>query len=157
MILTGNTIVVTGGGTGIGRGLAEAFKARGNELIVAGQSRFLERDAAATPGMAHLALDQDDPASVLKFAEALARDHPETNVQVIEIVPPMTQTALQGDQGFNPAAMTLRDLIAEGMALLEAEPQADEIVPDRAKALRFAERSGFEAQFQQYNAASTRR
>ena len=249
MILTGNTIVVTGGGTGIGRGLAEAFKARGNKLIVAGQSRFLERDAAATPGMTHLALDQDDPASVLQFAEALARAHPETNVlvnnagiqrvedltkgemaaaeetiatnllgplrvtaalismllrqsratiinvtsalaflpvavvptysaskaafhsytvslryqlratnvQVIEIVPPMTQTALQGDQGFNPAAMTLRDLISEVMALLEAEPQADEIVPDHAKALRFAERDGFEALFQQYNAASTRR
>ena len=82
MILTGNTIVVTGGGTGIGRGLAEAFKARGNKLIVAGQSCFLKRDAAATPGMAHLALDQDDPASVLQFAEALARDHPETNVLV---------------------------------------------------------------------------
>ena len=69
----------------------------------------------------------------------------------------MTQTALQGDQGFNPAAMTLQDLISEVMALLEAEPQAGEIVPDRAKALRFAERDGFEARFQQYNAASTRR
>ena len=80
-----------------------------------------------------------------------------TNVQVIEIVPPMIQPALQGDQGFNPAAVPLRELISEVMALVEAEPQADEIVPNRAKPLRFAERDGFEARFQQYNAASTRR
>jgi uncharacterized oxidoreductase len=63
-------------------------------------------------------------------------------VQVIEIVPPQVQTALQGERGFDPNAMPLDDYIAETMKLLQGRPQADEIVVERAKPFRFAERNG---------------
>ncbi|PAX08014.1 SDR family oxidoreductase [Sphingomonas lenta] len=83
MDITGNTILITGGGTGIGRGLAEALHARGNRVIVAGRrAEPLEEVARANPGMATALLDVADASAVASFAVRVAGDHPELNVVV---------------------------------------------------------------------------
>jgi uncharacterized oxidoreductase len=61
---------------------------------------------------------------------------------VIEVIPPHVQTALQGERGFDPNAMPLDEYVTETMSLLQSQPQADEIVVERVKAFRFAERDG---------------
>jgi len=235
MQLTGNTILVTGGGTGIGRGLAESLHRLGNQVIIAGRRlEPLQAVAEANPGIQYLSLDQGDPADIRRFAIELNDSYPdlnvivnnagiqrvedlttggpgaaeqttainllgpirltaallqrllgkphaailnvtsglafmpsaltptycatkaalhsytqslrfqlrETSVQVIEIIPPQVQTALQGERGFDPTGMPLDEYITETMTLLQNRPEADEIVVERARGFRFAERDG---------------
>lgn len=83
MNITGNTILITGGGTGIGRALAEALHARGNQVIITGRRQApLAEVAAANPGMAWATLDIADPAAIRAFAAQVVRDHPTLNVVV---------------------------------------------------------------------------
>ena len=59
-------IVVTGGGTGIGRAVAEAFAARGDQVVITGRRKdVLEQTAAQLgPGVRAIAFDATDPAQV---------------------------------------------------------------------------------------------
>jgi uncharacterized oxidoreductase len=83
MQMTGNTILITGGGSGIGRALAEAFHAKGNKVIIAGRrSGLLKEVAKANPGMAIAELDIADALAIPAFAQRLSKDHPTLNVVI---------------------------------------------------------------------------
>lgn len=250
---TGNTILITGGGSGIGRGLAEAFHRQGNQVIIAGRRQpVLEETAAANPGMRSLTLDIESADAIGTFAsrllaefpalnvvvhnagimrtENLAADGPEelgaelataesvittnllgplrltaallptlrqqhkaslvtvssglaflplamtptycatkaavhswsqslrfqlrdTNVEVLEIVPPYVQTELNGpQQAVDPRAMPLGEFISETIRLLDNPPASGEILVERVKPLRWAEKNGnFEQIFSTLN------
>ena len=83
MNITGNTILVTGGGSGIGRGLAEALQALGNQVIIAGRRKAaLEETVAANPGMKFLTLDIEDRMAIRSFATRVASEFPTLNVLI---------------------------------------------------------------------------
>lgn len=83
MNMTGNTIFITGGGSGIGRGLAEAFHQRGNQVIISGRRKeMLKEVIAANPGMESVELDVQNPASIAEVAAKLVQQHPPLNVLI---------------------------------------------------------------------------
>lgn len=78
---TGNTILITGGTSGIGRELAGRFHALGNAVIIAGRRReLLDEVEASLPGVKGYALDIDDSAAIDAFAARVVKEHPGLNV-----------------------------------------------------------------------------
>ncbi len=246
MQIKGNTILITGGGSGIGRALAEAFHAEGNQVIIAGRRQnVLDETTSANPGMKSAVLDIETAEGIQGFTAKLVKDFPaldavihnagimrnekvtdgqvetaeatiatnllgpirltaallptllkqpkaailtvssglafaplfmtpsycatkaaihsytqslryqlkDTPVQVIELVPPYVQTGLMGErQKEDPNAMPLQDYISETMKLLKETPDAPEILVERVKMQRFAEKSGnYDAFFEKFN------
>jgi uncharacterized oxidoreductase len=83
MQITNNTILITGGGSGIGRALAEAFHAEGNHVIIAGRrAALLHEVTTANPGMASAVLDIASATDITRFADQLKADHPKLNVVI---------------------------------------------------------------------------
>jgi len=80
---TGNTILITGGGSGIGRGLAEAFHAKGNQVIISGRRQSaLDDVTAANPGMVAFTVDMTDPASIFDLAARVTAAYPALNAVI---------------------------------------------------------------------------
>src|SRR5450432_1000665 len=81
--MTKNTIVITGGGSGIGRALAEAFNKRDNQVIISGRRKErLQATIDANPGMAYVELDIDDPKSIEAAVSKLMTEFPSLNVLI---------------------------------------------------------------------------
>jgi uncharacterized oxidoreductase len=245
MQTTGNTLLITGGGSGIGLELAKAFLALGNEVIIAGRREsLLKQNAAENPGLQYAVLDIADAADTQRVAERLIASHPtlnavihcagimrneslragptaleatvatnllgpirldgfllphfleqphaaivtvssglaflplaltpsycatkaavhsysqslryqlkDTAVKVHELAPPYVQTGLMGERQANdPHAMPLKAFIDEVMGIFQDSPDAEEILVERVKPLRFAERNGgYAAFFRDFN------
>ncbi|RIV77970.1 SDR family oxidoreductase [Pelagerythrobacter aerophilus] len=83
MKTSGNTILVTGGGSGIGRELARRWHDLGNTVVVAGRSEGPLAETAKGHANIHvMTLDVSDPADIQRFARDVAARFPGLNVLV---------------------------------------------------------------------------
>lgn len=77
MKMHSNTIFITGGTSGIGKGLAEAFHQLGNQVIISGRREDrLKNICAANPGMRYFGLDVTDLSSIRNTARKASRNFP---------------------------------------------------------------------------------
>jgi uncharacterized oxidoreductase len=97
MQISGRTILITGGASGIGRGLAEAFHRKGNQVIIAGRRQSaLDAVVAANPGMAAFSVDMTEPASIVGLAQRVTATYPALNA-VINNAGIMVREDVSGD------------------------------------------------------------
>ncbi|GAA3546598.1 hypothetical protein AFL01nite_28280 [Aeromicrobium flavum] len=83
MKTTNNTMLITGGTSGLGLGLAQRFHALGNTVIIAGRrADLLDETVAAHRGMESVVLDVSDPESIASAYKSVTAAHPELNVLI---------------------------------------------------------------------------
>ncbi len=81
--MTARTVLITGGGSGIGAGLARAFAQRGATVIIAGPTlKTLEAVAAGNPGITTEELDVANAEQVAALAAKVGRTWPGLNTVV---------------------------------------------------------------------------
>jgi len=79
--ISGNTIFIPGGTSGIGLGLALRFQAAGNTVIIAGRrTELLASIAQDHPGIQTIELDTTDADAVATVSKEVQQRWPETNV-----------------------------------------------------------------------------
>lgn len=84
MKMSKNTILITGGGSGIGRGLAEMFHSKGNKVIIAGRNKArLEEVAKANQGMETLELDVTKSESIDALVARVNENFSDLNVLIL--------------------------------------------------------------------------
>lgn len=80
---TGNTILITGGGSGIGQALAHRWHDAGNHVIVTGRRRqVLDAAIAGRARMAAYVLDVTSADAVDAFVRRVTAEHPRLNILV---------------------------------------------------------------------------
>jgi uncharacterized oxidoreductase len=83
MKLDSNTVLISGGGTGIGRGLAIAFHQLGNRVLIGGRrAQPLMEVSEAHPGIEALKLDLVRPESIHTAAAWMKLHYPDFNVLI---------------------------------------------------------------------------
>lgn len=78
---TGNTILITGGGSGIGQALAHRWHDAGNHVIITGRrQQALDESIAGRERMTAYVLDVTVAGEVEAFAQKVVAEHPQLNV-----------------------------------------------------------------------------
>ncbi len=108
MNLSGNTVLITGGGSGIGRALAEEFHKRGNRVIIAGRRQsVLDEATRANPGMRSLPLDIENPDDFQRFVAEVKQEFPALNVLINNAGIMKTEDLRNGSESLHTAEQTI--------------------------------------------------
>lgn len=149
MRTTDNTILVTGGTSGIGRALAEAFHDRGNRVIVIGRRQdLLDSIAADRPGIVGMHLDLNNSHSLARLASDVRVRFPDLNVLIANAGISRPENVASGDwDGAEAEAIVQTNILgllrvtAAFLPILKEQPNAT--IMATGSALAFLPRADF--------------
>ena len=120
MNIHASTILVTGGGSGIGEALAHRLHDLGNHVIVTGRrADALERAVDGRERMAAMTLDVDDARAIEDFARRVVAEHPALNV-LINNAGIMRQETLTARRDLGDAEATITTNLLGPIRLIDA-------------------------------------
>jgi uncharacterized oxidoreductase len=120
MKTSGNTILITGGGSGIGEALAHRFHDAGNTVIVAGRRQeALDAAVVGRPNMHGVTLDVESAEGVADFAKRVLAAHPSLNV-LINNAGIMRMEALDTARDLSDAEATIETNLLGPIRLINA-------------------------------------
>lgn len=103
-MLTANTIVITGGSSGVGLELARQFVQQKNTVIICGRSEQKLADAVRQiPGLITYSCNIAEPAACRSFYEWVKHNHPGCNILINNAAIAYTASFLQDDQAIEKA------------------------------------------------------
>lgn len=83
MNITGKTVLITGGGSGIGFQIAKQFSENGNKVIITGRNADkLKAAAAALPGVDYVVADVTREADIDQLVNYITSHHPTLDILV---------------------------------------------------------------------------
>ena len=83
MNITGKTILITGGGSGIGLEIAKLLSAKGNKVIITGRTEAkLQQAAAQVENVSIIAADITDEASVEKLVAQINKEYGKLDILI---------------------------------------------------------------------------
>ncbi|MEO5493680.1 MAG: SDR family oxidoreductase [Sphingomonas sp.] len=117
---SGNTILITGGGSGIGEALAHRFHDAGNTVIIAGRRQdVLDAAAAGRSDIHAMTLDVESAEGVADFAKRVLAAHPSLNV-LINNAGIMRMEALDNARDLSDAEATIETNLLGPIRLINA-------------------------------------
>ncbi|MFT3827102.1 MAG: SDR family NAD(P)-dependent oxidoreductase [Chitinophagaceae bacterium] len=100
-----NTILVTGGGSGIGLEIARLFSERGNTIIITGRNeQKLKQAVAQLKNTSYIVSDVSKEADVNKLVATLEKDHPALNILINNAGTASVHNLAEGTDAFNKAS-----------------------------------------------------
>ncbi|MET0464240.1 MAG: SDR family NAD(P)-dependent oxidoreductase [Chitinophagaceae bacterium] len=132
MNTTNNTVLITGGGSGIGFETALLLAGRGNRVIITGRNKEkLEKAAALIPGATAIVADITDEIAVNSLVERIQREFPDLNMlfnnaahAVAYTLSPGADAYTKAAEEFNTNVLAVIRLTEKFWPLLEKQPQA---------------------------------
>jgi short-subunit dehydrogenase involved in D-alanine esterification of teichoic acids len=132
MDISARTVMIVGGTSGIGLGLARRFATAGSTVIVGG------RNTGRVDDLETVEIDVTDPESILRGRDEVLTHHPD-----LDVVVTMSGVMFAEDlQKVNPAALPLESFLDEVIELVAVNPTSNEILVKGVYQHRWAERHG---------------